>query len=134
MIITIILLNLLNLFFPQIKIENAWLRPANKGMNTALYFDINNLASKDYELTEVSSEIAKVVQIHETYKQGENMGMRKVESIIIKGKTVFHLSPGGFHVMIIRLKENLRAGDKKEFVLSFKNHAKMRIIVFVKDE
>ena len=128
-----LLISLLNLSSPQIKIENVWLRPANKGMNTALYFDINNLTSKDYELTEVSSGIAKVVQIHETYKQGENMGMRKVESIIIKGKSAFHLSPGGFHVMVIRLKEDLRPGDKKEFILSFKNHAKMKIIAIVKE-
>ena len=133
MIVVILIFSLLNISSPQIKIENAWLRPANKGMNTALYFDINNLTSKDYELTEVSSEIAKIVQIHETYKQGENMGMRKIESISIKGKSIFHLSPGSFHVMVIRLKEDLRAGDKKEFILSFKNHAKMKIIAIVKE-
>ena len=130
----ILLLSFINLFSPQIKIENAWMRTANKGMNTALYFDINNLTSKDYELVEVSSDIAKVVQIHETYKQGENLGMRKVESITINGKTTFHLAPGGFHVMVIRLKENLKPGDKKEFTLTFKNHGKIKIIAVVKDE
>ena len=134
MALIILLINLLNLLSPQIKIENVWMRIANKGMNTALYFDINNLTSKDYELIEVSSDIAKVVQIHETYKNGENLGMRKVASIVIKSKSKFHLSPGGFHVMIIRLKENLKAGDKKEFVLSFKNHSAMRIIATVKED
>jgi periplasmic copper chaperone A len=134
MAVIILLLSLINLLSPQIKIENAWMRIANKGMNTALYFDINNLTSKDYELVEVSSDIAKVVQIHETYKQGENLGMRKVESIVIKGKTTFHLAPGGFHVMIIRLKENLKAGDKKEFTLTFRNHGKIKIIAVVKNE
>ena len=130
----ILLLSIINFISPQIKIENAWLRTANKGMNTALYFNINNLTSKDYELVEVSSDIAKVVQIHETYKQGENLGMRKVESITIKGKTIFHLAPAGFHVMVIRLKENLKSGDKKEFSLIFKNHGKIKIIAVVKDE
>jgi copper(I)-binding protein len=110
------------------------MRIANKGMNTALYFDINNLTSKDYELVDVSSDIAKVVQVHETYKQGDNLGMRKVESITIKGKTIFHLAPGGFHIMVIRLKENLRAGDKKEFTLTFRNHGKIKIIAVVKNE
>ena len=133
MAVIIFLLYLINIISPQIKIENAWMRTANQGMNTALYFDINNRTSKDYELIEVSSEIAKVVQIQETYKLGENMGMRKIESISIKGKSIFHLSPGSFHVMVIRLKEDLRAGDKKEFILSFKNHAKMKIIAIVKE-
>jgi len=129
----IFLLSIINLFSPQIKIENAWMRSADKGMNTALYFDINNTSSKDYELVDVSSVIAKVVQIHETYKQGENFGMRKVESITIKGRTTFHLAPGGFHVMVIRLKENIKLGDKKEFTLTFRNNEKIRIVAVVKD-
>ena len=134
MVVIILLLSFINILSPQIKIENAWMRTANKGMNTALYFDIKNLTSKDYELVDVSSDIAKVVQIHETFKQGENLGMRKVESITIKSKSTFHLAPGGFHVMVIRLKENLKPGDKKEFILTFKNHGEIKIIAVVKDE
>jgi|CZKP01.1.fsa_nt_gi copper(I)-binding protein len=134
MVFIFFLLSIVNLISPQVKIENAWMRPANKGMNAALYFDIKNLSSKDYELVDVFSDIAKVVQIHETYKQGENLGMRKVESITIKGKTTFRLAPGGFHVMIIRLKENLKLGDKKEFTLTFKNHEKIKIMALVKDQ
>jgi len=129
----LLLFSIINLTFPQIKIENAWMRPANLGMNAALYFDINNLSSMDYVLENVSSDIAKVVQIHETFKQGENLGMRKVESIIIKGKTTFHLAPGGFHVMVIRLKENIKVGDKKVFTLTFSNHKKLKIMAIVKD-
>ena len=134
MAVIILLLSFINLLSPQIKIENAWMRTANKGMNTALYFDIKNVTSKDYELVDVSSDIAKVVQIHETFKQGENLGMRKIESITIKSMTTFHLAPGGFHVMVIRLKENLKPGDKKEFTLTFKNHGKIKIIAVVKNE
>ena len=134
MAVIILLLSIVYLISPQVKIENAWMRPANQGMNAALYFDIKNLSSKDYELVDVSSGITKVVQIHETYKQGDNLGMRKVESITIKGKTTFHLSPGGFHVMVIRLKENLKLGDKKEFILTFKNHEKIKIMAQVKDQ
>jgi copper(I)-binding protein len=59
--------------------------------------------------------------------------MRKVESITIKSKTTFHLAPGGFHVMVIRLKENIKLGDKKEFTLTFRNNEKIRIMAVVKD-
>ncbi|MDR3665879.1 MAG: copper chaperone PCu(A)C [Ignavibacteriaceae bacterium] len=130
----ILVLNLISLISPQIKIENAWMRNADKGMNTALYLDIINPTSRAYDLVNVSSDIAKVVQIHETYKQGDNLGMRKVESITIKGMTTFHLAPGGFHVMVIRLKENLKVGDKKEFILTFSNHLKIKIMAVVKDQ
>ena len=134
MAVIILFLSIINLLSPQIKIENAWMRTANKGMNAALYFDIKNQTPKDYELVEVSSDIAKVVQIHETYKQGENLGMRKVESVTIKSRTTFHLAPGGFHVMVIRLQENLKPGDKKNFTLTFKNQGKIKITAVVKDE
>jgi periplasmic copper chaperone A len=130
----ILFLNLLALFSSQIKIENAWMHIAGKGTNSALYFDIKNSSSKDDELTDVSSEIAKVVQIHETYKQGENLGMRKVESIKIKGNSTFQLTPAGFHVMVIRLKEDLKAGDKKEFTLTFRHSGKIKIKAIVKNE
>jgi periplasmic copper chaperone A len=130
----ILFLSLINLLSPQIKIENAWMRNASRGTNSALYFDINNTSSKDDELIDVSSDIAKVVQIHETYKQGENMGMRKVDSIIVKGKSIFHLSPAGFHVMVIRLKEDIKAGDKKEFVLTFRHSGKIKIKATVKSD
>jgi periplasmic copper chaperone A len=132
--IMILFISLLNLLAPHLKIENAWIRTASNGMNSALYFDINNMTSKDDQLINVSSDIAKIVQIHETYMQGENMGMRKVDSITIKSKSIFHLSPGGFHVMIIRLKENLRSGDKKEFTLTFRNAGKIKVKAEVKSE
>ena len=130
----ILLLSLVNLSVPQIKVENAWMRIANKGMNTALYFDVNNLSSKDDELTDVYSNIANNVQIHETYKQGDNMGMRSVPSVIIKGKGTFHFAPGGFHVMVIKLKENLKEGDKKEFTLTFKHVGKVKVMAVVKKD
>ena len=129
----ILLFSIISLFSPQLKIENAWMRTASRGMNSALYFDINNGTNKDDELIGVDSDIAKVVQLHETYRQGENMGMRKVDSILVKRKSTFHLSEGGFHVMVIRLKEELKAGDKKIFTLTFRHLGKVKITAIVKN-
>ena len=35
--------------------------------------------------------------------------------------------------MVIRLKENLKLGDKKQFILTFKNHEKIKIKAIVKE-
>jgi hypothetical protein len=130
--ILILFLGLFSFTAPQIKIENAWMRLANKGMNTALYVDVTNLSSKEDELVDASSNIANTVQIHETYKQGDNMGMRRIPSVTIKGKGTFHFAPGGFHIMVIKLKENLKEGEKKEFTLTFKHAGKVKIRAIVK--
>ena len=128
----ILILGLISFAAPRVKVENAWMRIANKGMNTALYLDVTNLSSKDDELTDVSSNISNTVQIHETYKQGDNMGMRRVPSVIIKGNGTFHFAPGGYHVMVIKLKEDLKQGDKKQFTLTFKHAGKVKITAVVK--
>jgi hypothetical protein len=130
----ILILGLISFAAPRVKVENAWMRIANKGMNTALYLDVTNLRSKDDELTDVSSNIANTVQIHETYKQGDNMGMRRVPSVIIKGKGSFHFAPGGYHVMVIKLKEDLKEGDMKQFTLTFKHAGKVKVTAVVKKD
>lgn len=130
----ILILGLISFAAPRVKVENAWMRIANKGMNTALYLDVTNLSSKDDELTDVSSNISNTVQIHETYKQGDNMGMRRVPSVIIKGNGTFHFAPGGYHVMVIKLKEDLKQGDKKQFTLTFKHAGKVKVTAVVKKD
>jgi copper(I)-binding protein len=35
--------------------------------------------------------------------------------------------------MVIRLKKNLKVGDKKEFILTFRNHKTIKIMAVVKD-
>lgn len=116
----------------SIKVEEAWIRIANSGMNSAGYCIIKNDGSKDDQLLYVSCSFAKMVQVHETYQDGNKMGMRKAGDIIIKGNSSFTLKPGGYHIMFIKLKENLKAGDKKELVFQFKNKGNLRVSAEVK--
>jgi copper(I)-binding protein len=117
-----LLLFLLILFPPQenIKIKDAWVRPASEKMTSALYFTIENTGDPPDTLFKVSSDLAERVEIHETYTEGEMMGMRKVEFIAIPGKSSFELKPGAQHVMLMKLKKNIREGDENKFVLHFK--------------
>jgi len=66
----ILILGLISFAAPRVKVENAWMRIANKGMNTALYLDVTNLSSKDDELTDVSSNISNTVQIMKLISRG----------------------------------------------------------------
>ncbi len=115
-----------------LQIENAWIRPSSKGMNSALYFDVKNSTDDPQTLYKVESDIAKLVEIHETYKKGDKMGMRRVESVVIKPKSTFRFKPGRHHVMLIRLKQELKEGSEYEFILYFKNRGEYKIKVPVK--
>ena len=101
-----------NLLFNQpqdeLIIKDAWLRPNGKGMTTALYFNIENTGEHADTLFKVDFEFAARVEIHETYEKDGMMGMRKVENIIIGTGKSFSLKPGAHHIMLIKLKKDIK--------------------------
>jgi copper(I)-binding protein len=129
------LLAILFFLFPSdenIKIKDAWMRPSSEKMATALYFTIENKSETADTLFQVDSDLAERVEIHETYSEGEMMGMRKVEMIVIEGNSSFELKPGAHHIMLMKLKKNINDGDKGEFVLHFKQAGEMKITATAK--
>jgi periplasmic copper chaperone A len=125
-----ILLAILFVLFPpedKIKIKEPWMRPSSEKMATALYFIIENKSETTDTLFQVDSDLAERVEIHETYSEGEMMGMRKVDFIVIECQGSFELKPGAHHIMLMKLKKDIKNGDEGEFVLHFKQAGEMKI-------
>ena len=124
------ILVLLLFFFPpedKIKIKDAWMRPSSEKMATALYFTIENTGETADTLFQVDSDLAEKVEIHETYSEGEMMGMRKTDMIVIESGESFELKPGAHHIMLMKLKKDVKVGDEAEFILHFKQAGEMKI-------
>jgi len=124
------ILVLLLFFFPpedKIKIIDPWMRPSSEKMATALYFTIENTGETADTLFQVDSDLAEKVEIHETYSEGEMMGMRKIEMIVIESGESFELKPGAHHIMLMKLKKDVKVGDEAEFILRFKQVGEMKI-------
>jgi copper(I)-binding protein len=125
-----ILLAILFTLFPSdkdINVKDAWMRPSSEKMATALYFVIENKSATADTLFQVDSDLAERVEIHETYSEGEMMGMRKTEMIIIESGKTFELKPGAHHIMLMKLKKDVKVGDEAEFILHFKQAGEMKI-------
>jgi len=103
----------------KIEVKDAWVRTGAEGLNSALYFKIENNSDKPDTLFKVSSDAAQVVQIHETYKENDMMGMREVKYIAVKPHSATEFKPGSYHVMLMNLKKDLKKGDTIEFTLHF---------------
>lgn len=132
-----ILLTFLLLLFPQannIEIKDAWMRPSSEKMATALYFAIENNTEFADTLFKVESDIAEKVEIHETYSEGDMMGMREVGMIVIEGGESFELKPGAHHIMLMKLKSDIKNGDEVEFFLYFKQAGEMKITATAKKQ
>jgi periplasmic copper chaperone A len=130
-----ILLAILFILFPpedKIKIKDAWIRPSSENMATALYFTIENSSTKADTLFQVDCNFAGKVELHETYSQGDMMGMRKVEFIIIDSKSSFEFKPGGYHIMLMKLKKDINDGDEENFVLHLKQAGEIVITAIAK--
>lgn len=125
-----LLLVILFALFPsedKMQIKEAWMRPSSQNMATALYFTIENNTESADTLFKVYSDIAGKVEMHETYSEGDMMGMRKIDMIVIEGKKSFELKPGGYHVMLMKLKKDVKDGDKAKFILYFKQAGEIKI-------
>ena len=139
MILFLSLLALLNSFQPstairdaKIKIENAWVRPDGKGMNSALYFNISNNGMKTDDLYKITSTSAELVQMHETIIKNGLAEMKEVKSVSIPTNMLVEFKPGGYHVMLIGLKKDLKAGEKIIFFFYFKRAGRIRLSATVK--
>ena len=130
-----IILSLLILLLQHsnIEIKDPWLRPGAVGMNTAMYFEIVNKGEQADTLYMVKSNLANIVELHETFKKDDMMGMRKIDYVVIKADSSFKFQPGGNHVMLIDLKKKLKVGDTGEATLFFKKEGTVKVKAVVKE-
>jgi copper(I)-binding protein len=102
------------------------------GGTSAVYVTLSNAGSQADALVSASTEAAQMVELHETSHDGGIMRMRPVKSIPVPagGKTV--LKPGGYHLMLMGLKHDLKPGDKVAVTLKFEHGGETRIEAPVK--
>ena len=116
-----------------ISISDSWIRPGVKERNTAAFMRISNNSDIEDTLFAANSNLAKVVEIHETFSRENDLkGMRKVDFVIIPSRSVIELKPNGLHVKLIGLEKNLSSGNKEEITLNFKKAGSLKISAEVK--
>ncbi|OHV81514.1 copper chaperone PCu(A)C [Rhizobium sp. LCM 4573] len=94
------------------------------------YFTVKNNGGEDDVLVSASSSIAGTVELHEMEMQGQVMKMRKLETGIPvpAGKTV-ELTPGGLHLMFIKVKEPFKQGASVPLTLTFEKAGSVDLVL-----
>ncbi|MFT4190307.1 MAG: copper chaperone PCu(A)C [Comamonas sp.] len=75
-------------------------------------------AAQDARLVAASSPVAGRVEIHEMKMEGDVMKMRQVPSVALPAGQTVQLAPGGYHLMLLDLKQPLQAGDNVPLTLT----------------
>lgn len=116
-----------------IAVQGAWARPTAQGENGAIYFVIQNNTRETDELTGVSSDVAEAVEMHESKMEGDVMQMHPVETVPLQAGAKTTFKPGGLHIMLIGVKQDLKIGEEIEITLHFKNSGDIKIPVLVRE-
>src|ERR1044072_4107268 len=106
-----------SVFAQSVKVENAWARATVPGQKTgSVYVDLTSAA--DTALVAAGSPVAARAELHSMSMDGGVMRMRALPRVELPaGKTV-KLAPGGMHVMLVDLKQPLKAGETVPLTLS----------------
>lgn len=103
-----------------VEVKDAWVRSTVQGQQGTGAF--MNITAKDAAtLVGASSPVAGVVEVHEMKMEGDVMKMRAVPSLDLPAGQTVQLKPGGYHVMMMDLKQTLPKGSTVPLILRFKD-------------
>lgn len=124
-----------------ITVTDAWARTSSAMASAgAAYATITNAGSAADALIGASSPAAATVEVHETVAIGSPdasgggmMGMQPVARVEIPAGGSLQLKPGSYHVMLIGLVRDLKAGDTIDLTLAFEKAGAITVKVQVRE-
>lgn len=117
----------------SLQVTEAWARPGFKGDASAVYFLVRNPSHQADSLILVHTDVAERSEIHEsTMGSGDTMHMEMHPSLEIPADGSIELAPGGYHVMLIGLIDDLTPGEEFTLRLTFEKAGEISVPVKVK--
>lgn len=114
-------------------VTDAWARPMPQGQNSAAYFVIENGTGSDDTLLSASTDIAETAETHMSMMDTNGvMSMQMQEAVSVTAGQKVEFKPGGLHIMLFNLKEELTPGDTFSLTLNFKQAGSIVVDVQVK--
>lgn len=96
----------------------------------AAYLSIENRGETADKLIDVESPVAKSVEVHTMSMEGNVMKMRQVSAIQLNPSEKIEMKPGhGYHIMLIGLRQPLKAGETFPLTLTFEKAGKTEVSV-----
>lgn len=117
----------------DVEVHSAWARPTLAGENAAVYFLLHNHTDTVHELIGASSNVADVLELHLSKMENDVMIMEMQPSVTLNPDDEVMFEPGGLHVMLISIKEELKLGDHFGIILHFADHEDIVVDVTVQE-
>ena len=116
-----------------VEVSNAWARATVPAQTVGgVYMDIRSATSA--RLVGAATSAAARAEIHNMTMENGVMKMSPVNGIELPAGQSVKLAPGGYHVMLLDLKQPLKAGDSVPVTLTIERADKSRTSLDVKAE
>ena len=103
-----------------VAVTQAWSRATIPGGQTgAVYLTVT--ASAPDRLTGASTPVAGQAELHRSTMVDGVIEMRPVADLPVAPGAPIHLEPGGYHLMLVHLKQPLHPGDRFPVTLTFEH-------------
>jgi copper(I)-binding protein len=114
----------------QLEVKNAWAGATpGKAENGAAYLTIQSPTAD--RLVSVSSPVAKKAELHSMSMQGAVMKMRPIDGLDVPAGQPVALKPGGEHIMLMGLNQQLHEGQSFPLTLDFEKAGPRTVTVTV---
>jgi periplasmic copper chaperone A len=115
----------------QVSVKDPWVRGTVAGQGaTGAFMQLSS--PSDTALVGASTPVAKIVEIHEMKVEGGVMKMSAVDKLALPAGKPVDLKPGGYHVMLMALREPLKEGQTVPITLTFEDRTGKRSSMDVK--
>lgn len=94
----------------QVNVKDAWVR-ATVAQQKATGAFMMLESKQEAKLVAAQSPVAGVVEVHEMAMDGGVMKMRPIPFLALPAGKAVELKPGGYHVMLMDLKAQVKDGD-----------------------
>lgn len=115
----------------QVEVTDAWVR-ATVPAQTATGAFMKLRAKTAARLVEAKSPVAGTVELHEMKMVGDVMKMGAVPGVDLPAGQTVELAPGGYHIMLLELKRQVKEGDTVPLTLVVEGKDKKRETIEVK--
>lgn len=113
---------------PSVQAVDVWARATPLGAKTgAAYMTLVNPGPADDRLVGAATPVAGEAQIHSMRLENGVIMMRPVPGIDVKAGAKAVLAPGGYHVMLMDLKQKLVQGKSFPLTLIFAKAGKVEV-------
>ena len=117
----------------SVQFSDVWARPGLADGNSAVFFMVENSTSEDDRILSAASEVAGAVELHKSSMVDDVMRMEKQDFVALPTGEEVLFKPGGLHIMLIGLNQDLVVLDKFTVTLTLEKAGEVLLDVVVRE-